>query len=130
MNPPLGYRVKFDLGEDGVLLWDGTVTPPEIGLLVGSGDGDPEADTVLRLTLDDLGRLLSGTLDPTLAYMTGKLKIQGSTGVAMKLAAMLGDRSEEHTSELQSLMRSSYAVFCLKKNNKNKHLHNLAQSQH
>src|SRR3546814_2071534 len=28
-------------------------------------------------------------------------------------------RSEEHTSELQSLMRSSYAVFCLKKNNIN-----------
>src|SRR3546814_4351559 len=27
-------------------------------------------------------------------------------------------RSEEHTSELQSLMRTSYAVFCLKKNNK------------
>src|SRR3546814_3976432 len=27
-----------------------------------------------------------------------------------------GDRSEEHTSELQSLMRTSYAVFCLKKN--------------
>src|SRR3546814_8373172 len=27
-------------------------------------------------------------------------------------------RSEEHTSELQSLMRISYAVFCLKKNNK------------
>src|SRR3546814_2656818 len=33
-------------------------------------------------------------------------------------------RSEEHTSELQSLMRNSYAVFCLKKKNKNKqHLH-------
>src|SRR3546814_6048449 len=30
-------------------------------------------------------------------------------------------RSEEHTSELQSLMRNSYAVFCLKKNNTNKH---------
>src|SRR3546814_2402922 len=29
-------------------------------------------------------------------------------------------RSEEHTSELQSLMRISYAVFCLKKNNKTK----------
>src|SRR3546814_9638742 len=28
----------------------------------------------------------------------------------------LGTRSEEHTSELQSLMRISYAVFCLKKN--------------
>src|SRR3546814_8022094 len=30
-------------------------------------------------------------------------------------AAELRDRSEEHTSELQSLMRSSYAVFCLQK---------------
>src|SRR3546814_7066520 len=30
-------------------------------------------------------------------------------------------RSEEHTSELQSLMRISYAVFCLKKKNTNKH---------
>src|SRR3546814_10311904 len=30
------------------------------------------------------------------------------------------NRSEEHTSELQSLMRISYAVFCLKKKNKNK----------
>src|SRR3546814_4550133 len=30
------------------------------------------------------------------------------------------DRSEEHTSELQSLMRNSYAVFCLKKKNKTK----------
>src|SRR3546814_2307275 len=31
-------------------------------------------------------------------------------------------RSEEHTSELQSLMRISYAVFCLKKKNKKKQL--------
>src|SRR3546814_6256206 len=36
----------------------------------------------------------------------------------------LHDRSEEHTSELQSLMRISYAVFCLKKQNKNKQQHN------
>src|SRR3546814_6113943 len=32
--------------------------------------------------------------------------------------AKVGGRSEEHTSELQSLMRISYAVFCLKKKNK------------
>src|SRR3546814_21141118 len=32
-----------------------------------------------------------------------------------KYAAVHGPRSEEHTSELQSLMRISYAVFCLKK---------------
>src|SRR3546814_2314889 len=34
-----------------------------------------------------------------------------------------GRRSEEHTSELQSLMRISYAVFCLKKKKKHKHRH-------
>src|SRR3546814_6861815 len=33
-------------------------------------------------------------------------------------------RSEEHTSELQSLMRISYAVFCLKKKNKKRTIHN------
>src|SRR3546814_8767518 len=40
-------------------------------------------------------------------------------------AAQLKDdpRSEEHTSELQSLMRISYAVFCLKKKNIKKHQH-------
>src|SRR3546814_5720310 len=39
-------------------------------------------------------------------------------------------RSEEHTSELQSLMRISYAVFCLKKKKKQKKLTNLTQSQY
>src|SRR3546814_6504587 len=33
------------------------------------------------------------------------------------------ERSEEHTSELQSLMRISYAVFCLKKKNQTPHIH-------
>src|SRR3546814_5294405 len=38
---------------------------------------------------------------------------------AMIAAVSLDERSEEHTSELQSLMRISYAVFCLKKKKKN-----------
>src|SRR3546814_6464126 len=46
-------------------------------------------------------------------------KYRGDGGVAMAYfgdgAANQGQRSEEHTSELQSLMRISYAVFCLKK---------------
>src|SRR3546814_9102625 len=37
---------------------------------------------------------------------------------------VLLDRSEEHTSELQPLMRNSYAVFCLKKKNNHKQTHN------
>src|SRR3546814_3603418 len=44
-----------------------------------------------------------------------------SSGTVSKLGIFLdpiADRSEEHTSELQSLMRISYAVFCLKKKKK------------
>src|SRR3546814_4406300 len=40
--------------------------------------------------------------------------------LALGVANFLQDRSEEHTSELQSLMRISYAVLCLKKKNKEK----------
>src|SRR3546814_9559755 len=47
----------------------------------------------------------------------------GNTWLPLHPALMLPfiwiDRSEEHTSELQSLMRNSYAVFCLKKKKKN-----------
>src|SRR3546814_8531074 len=39
-------------------------------------------------------------------------------------------RSEEHTSELQSLMRISYAVFCLKKKNKHRHSRRHLHSRH
>src|SRR3546814_2647432 len=52
-----------------------------------------------------------------MASLTGrgvKARVNGET-VLIGKAEMFGRRSEEHTSELQSLMRSSYAVFCLKK---------------
>src|SRR3546814_1271148 len=47
-------------------------------------------------------------------------------GVMLLLGAAL--RSEEHTSELQSLMRISYAVYCLKQKNSKTYTHN--QSKH
>src|SRR3546814_6832995 len=49
----------------------------------------------------------SGTEQQWLASLVGPQGSQGETGAQ--------GRSEEHTSELQSLMRISYAVFCLKK---------------
>src|SRR3546814_5556508 len=44
---------------------------------------------------------------------------------SVPLCPLIAARSEEHTSELQSLMRISYAVFCLKKKNTEK-IHNIA----
>src|SRR3546814_3153037 len=51
-----------------------------------------------------------------------QIKIEG-TGPAQRAYFTIRreERSEEHTSELQSLMRISYAVFCLKKKQKKKH---------
>src|SRR3546814_8724738 len=44
-----------------------------------------------------------------------------SGGILHRLERLIHSRSEEHTSELQSLMRISYAVFCLKKKKQNKY---------
>src|SRR3546814_10302008 len=57
--------------------------------------------------------------------------IIGATGIAPAIAGaghVTIIRSEEHTSELQSLMRISYAVFCLKK--KNVHIIKMKQPRH
>src|SRR3546814_1579595 len=49
-----------------------------------------------------------------LSRLTG---LTASQPLLLQVLAQHGERSEEHTSELQSLMRISYAVFCLKKKN-------------
>src|SRR3546814_5588689 len=60
-------------------------------------------------------------IDPQLADGPPTMFICGNDADAKRdvsdLLSGLGWRSEEHTSELQSLMRISYAVFCLKKKN-------------
>jgi len=84
--PPLGYKVKFDLGELGIIFWDGTGATPEI---TNQDLGAP--DTTMEISEDDFQGLVNGTLDPQLAYMTGQLKVEGSLGVALKLAGMMGD---------------------------------------
>src|SRR3546814_3693105 len=78
----------------------------------------PRRSTAARTALDLLLAL-------AFVVLTGL--VDGGTGVAplrmldqprFPLVNALPGRSEEHTSELQSLMRISYAVFCLTKNRK------------
>src|SRR3546814_6547544 len=52
----------------------------------------------------------------------GTLNAGNKGAVALASLAVGASRSEEHTSELQSLMRISYAVFCLKKKKTHTHL--------
>src|SRR3546814_9392870 len=68
-------------------------------------------EIIPELRIREPGRRRSGQL----------IQLSGQSTDAMERESE-GSRSEEHTSELQSLMRISYAVFCLKKN-KTTHTH-------
>src|SRR3546814_10468106 len=68
----------------------------------------------LRVTL---GYISSGQAAGILDVSSGISRTQRQFDLVQARAVALLVRSEEHTSELQSLMRISYAVFCLKKKN-------------
>src|SRR3546814_3441995 len=55
-----------------------------------------------------------------IATVVGIPEAELTPKVRQALQQLMAERSEEHTSELQSLMRISYAVFCLKKKTNNK----------
>lgn len=78
----LGATVKFDFGDDRLFV-DGTRNPAVMS------HEDRDADCVLSITPENLNAILKGTLDPTMAFMTGKLKVKGSTAIAMKLNSVL-----------------------------------------
>src|SRR3546814_9184057 len=61
--------------------------------------------------------LLIQSVNPAAEQLYGwsEQELIGRHGAEALPAELVGERSEEHTSELQSLMRNSYAVFCLKK---------------
>lgn len=81
----INARVKFDFGDDGVFLVDATQTPP----VITPEDGD--ADVTLICAAETFEKILNGTQDPNIAFMMGKLKVQGSMGLALKLNGLLGD---------------------------------------
>src|SRR3546814_5547154 len=65
---------------------------------------------------DDFRRLLAeGQIDILFANENELTALAEVDDFEAAVAAIAPQRSEEHTSELQSLMRISYAVFCLKK---------------
>src|SRR3546814_8766416 len=62
--------------------------------------------------------ILVGKDPPSAIYVRRKGEQASAVGMHTESHRLDSSRSEEHTSELQSLMRLSYAVFCLKKQNK------------
>src|SRR3546814_9947110 len=65
----------------------------------------------------DMSKIEAGRLELQAETIDLAMLLHDTAATARPLAERNGNRSEEHTSELQSLMRTSYAVFCLKKKN-------------
>ncbi len=78
-------KVKFDFDEEGIIFIDATQNPPEIS------HDDHDADCTLKCSLDTFEGLMDGSQDPTMAFMMGKLKVDGSMGLAMKLNSIIED---------------------------------------
>jgi putative sterol carrier protein len=72
--------VKFDTGGDGVIVIDGA----------SISTTDAPADCTIILALEDLEALVAGELNPTAAFMQGKLKVEGDMSVAMALSQLMG----------------------------------------
>ena len=81
----LGASVKWDFGDGTFLMLDASQVPNVVS------NDDDEADCTLKISLDDFIAMTQGELDGTSAFMSGKLKIEGDMGIAMKLQGVLRD---------------------------------------
>ena len=79
----LGKTLKFDFGGQQLFI-DGTKGDNAV-----SADNN-DADCTIKISIDDFTKLIKGDLNPMSAMMSGKLKIDGDMGVALKLQSLFG----------------------------------------
>ena len=79
MNGEFDGSAKFMIEGEGAVMIDGE----------GVRAGDDDADVTLTADADTFQSILEGDLDPTAAFMTGKLSVDGDMGMAMKLGGLL-----------------------------------------
>lgn len=75
--------LTFEFGDDRKISVDGTKSPPEVT------NNDIDSDCTISISLEDFTEILDGKLDPQMAFMSGKLSVDGNMGIAMNLASVL-----------------------------------------
>jgi putative sterol carrier protein len=73
---PFGKKIKFSLDGQTIYL-DGTTTPPSVS------NDDNAADVTISATMDDFKKLMDKSLNAQMAFMSGKIKLQGDMMAAM-----------------------------------------------
>ena len=68
--------------EEGVIHLDDTQTPTVVS------NEEKGADCTIRMKITNFEKLMGGNLNPMMAYMSGKMKIDGDMSVAMKLSSL------------------------------------------
>ena len=76
-----GGKANFKF-EEGVVHLDDTVSPTVVV------NEEKEAPFAIKMNADDFAKILSGELNVMMAFMTGKVKIEGDKGAAMKLTQL------------------------------------------
>lgn len=79
----LNATLKFDCGDEGVVVLDGRASPNRVS------NDDVEADCTIRISRANLVALMTGQMDPTMGFMTGKFKVSGDMTVALKLQKVI-----------------------------------------
>ncbi len=79
----IGKTLKFVFPDTGVVYVDGTGVPNTVT------NEDRDADCTITVSMSDFKAIVSGQMDPTMAFMSGKLKVAGDMGLAMKLQPLL-----------------------------------------
>lgn len=78
--PSFDGVAKFVIPGEGSIMMDAS----------GARPGDGEAEVTMTASADVFQAILAGDMNPTMAFMTGKLTVDGSMGQAMKVGAALG----------------------------------------
>lgn len=78
-HKPLNDSLCFDCGDDGALRLDGTTVERSAA----------PADCTIRISHENLSKLVQGNLNPMTAFAMGKLKVSGDMSVALKLGQLL-----------------------------------------
>jgi putative sterol carrier protein len=83
-----GMNNSYSFDIEGAGQWTVKVTDGAVSVQDGLEDG---ADCTISASQEIFGKIIAGEQNPTSAYMTGKLKLKGDMGAAMKLQKLFPD---------------------------------------